>query len=187
MTYMYYLGFPGGSVGKESTCHAGNMGPNPGLGRSPGGEYGNLPQYSCVENPMDRGAWQATVYRVPKNQTGLKQLSMHTCILLTVSVIQGTRRDFADPWLRVSEGEAGLCPHMESRLGENLLLSSFRLLAESISLRLQDWWFQFIAKASPQLLETAHDSLTCGLLRVAIYFMTACSGGRENREDKSVG
>ena len=184
---MYYLGFPGGSVSKESTCHAGDMGSNPGLGRSPGGEYGNLPQYSCVENPMDRGAWQATVYRVAKNQTGLKRLSTHTCILLTVSMIQGIRSDFADPWLRVSEGEAGLCPHMESRLEENLLLSSFRLLAESISLWLQDWWFKFIAKASPQLLETAHDSLTCGLLQVAIYFMTAWSGGRENGEDKSVG
>ena len=94
-----------------------------------------------------------------------------------ISVIQGTRRDFADPWLRVSEGEAGLCPHMETWLGENLLLNSFRLLAESISLWLQDWWFQFIA----QLLETAHDSLTCELLWVAVYFMTACSGEREQR------
>lgn len=94
-----------------------------------------------------------------------------------ISVIQGTRRDFADPWLRVSEGEAGLCPHMETWLGEDLLLNSFRLLAESISLWLQDWWFQFIA----QLLETAHDSLTCELLWVAVYFMTACSGEREQR------
>ena len=38
----------------------------------PGEEYGNPPQYSCLENPMDRGTWQATVYRVTKNQKGLK-------------------------------------------------------------------------------------------------------------------
>ena len=44
----------------------------PGLGRSPGGGYGNSLQYSCLENPMDRGAWQATVHRVAQSQTGLK-------------------------------------------------------------------------------------------------------------------
>ena len=43
-----------------------------GLGRSPGGGNGNLLQYSCLQNPMDRGAWQATVHGVAKNQTGLK-------------------------------------------------------------------------------------------------------------------
>ena len=48
----------------------------PGLGRSPGGEHGN-PLYSCLENPKDRGAWQATVHRVTKRWTWLKQLSMH--------------------------------------------------------------------------------------------------------------
>ena len=50
----------------------------PGSGRSPGGGNGNPLQYSCLGNPMDRGAWQATVHRVTKNQTWLKQLSMHT-------------------------------------------------------------------------------------------------------------
>ena len=49
----------------------------PGLGRFPGGGHGNPPQYSCLENPMDRGAWRATVHRVAKSQTQLKQLSMH--------------------------------------------------------------------------------------------------------------
>ena len=39
----------------------------PGLGRSPGGEHGNLLQYSCLENPMDRGAWRATIHRVTNN------------------------------------------------------------------------------------------------------------------------
>ena len=41
----------------------------PGLGRSPGGGHGNPPQYSCLENPMDRGAWQAKVHGVTKSQT----------------------------------------------------------------------------------------------------------------------
>ena len=44
----------------------------PGLGRSPGGGHGNPLQYSCLENPMDRGAWQATIHGVAKNQTQLK-------------------------------------------------------------------------------------------------------------------
>ena len=52
----------------------------PGLGRSPGGGHGNPPQYSCLENPMDRGAWRATVHRVAKSWTWLKRLSMHTRI-----------------------------------------------------------------------------------------------------------
>ena len=49
----------------------------PGLERSPGGGRGNPLQYSCLENPMDRGAWQAIVHSVAKSQTLLKQLSVH--------------------------------------------------------------------------------------------------------------
>ena len=49
----------------------------PGLGRSPGGRHGNLLQYSCLENPMDRGTWQAADLRVSQIRTQLKQLSMH--------------------------------------------------------------------------------------------------------------
>ena len=52
--------FPCSSVGKESACNAGDPGSIPGSGRSPGERNGNLLQYSCLENPMDRGAWQAT-------------------------------------------------------------------------------------------------------------------------------
>ena len=50
----------------------------PGLGRSPGGGPGSPLQDSCLENPMDRGAWRATAQSVSKSQTGLKRLSMHT-------------------------------------------------------------------------------------------------------------
>ena len=63
------MGFPGGSGGKESTCNAGDLGLIPGLGRSPGGRNGNPLKYSCLENPMDRGAWWATVHRVAKSRT----------------------------------------------------------------------------------------------------------------------
>ena len=52
-----------------------DMGLIPGSGRSPGGGHGNLFQYSCLENPMDRGAWWAIVHRVTKSQTQLKRLS----------------------------------------------------------------------------------------------------------------
>ena len=52
--------------GKESTCNAGDMGSIPGLGRFPGEGNGNLLQYSCLKNSMDRGAWQATVYGAAK-------------------------------------------------------------------------------------------------------------------------
>ena len=54
------------SVGKESACNAGDLGSIPRSGRSPGGGNGNPLQYSCLENPMNRGAWQATVYGVTR-------------------------------------------------------------------------------------------------------------------------
>ena len=60
-------GFPGGSVGKESACHAGDPGLISGSGRSTGERNGNPLQYSCLINPMDRGAWQATVNGVRKS------------------------------------------------------------------------------------------------------------------------
>ena len=60
------LDFPYSSVGKESACSAGNPGLIPGLGRSPGEGNGNPLQYSCLENPMDRGAWQATVHEITR-------------------------------------------------------------------------------------------------------------------------
>ena len=58
-------------VGKNLPTNVGDIrdiGSIPGLERSPGGGHGNLLQFSCLENPMDRGAWQATVYRVAKSQ-----------------------------------------------------------------------------------------------------------------------
>ena len=67
------LGFPAGSYGKESTCNVGDLGSIPGSGRSLGGGHGNPLQCSCLENPMGRGAWQATVHGVTKSQTRLSE------------------------------------------------------------------------------------------------------------------
>ena len=66
------LSFPGGTSGKEFACNTGDVidvCSIPGSGRSPGGGLGNPLQYSCLENPMDRRAWRATVYGVTKSQT----------------------------------------------------------------------------------------------------------------------
>ena len=69
-------------VVKNPPDNAGDTGSIPGLGRSSGGGNGNPLQYSCLKNPTDRGAWLATVHRVAKSQTRLKQLSRHTHALL---------------------------------------------------------------------------------------------------------
>ena len=63
----YLKGFPGGSDSKASTCNAGDLGLIPGLGRSPEEGKGNALQYSCLGNPTDRGAWQATVRWITKD------------------------------------------------------------------------------------------------------------------------
>ena len=64
-------GFPGGSGGKKSACNAGDPGSVPGWGRSPGGGNGTPLQY-CLENPMDRGTWEATVPGVTKHRARLR-------------------------------------------------------------------------------------------------------------------
>ena len=69
--YDIYGGFPGGSDGKESACYAGDLGSIPGSETYSGEENGNPLQYSCLENFMDRGDWQATVHGVAKSQTRL--------------------------------------------------------------------------------------------------------------------
>ena len=72
------MGFPGASEGQESACNAGDPGSIPGSGRSSGEENDNPLQYSCLENAMNRRAWQATLHKV----TTLEQLTVsltHTC------------------------------------------------------------------------------------------------------------
>ena len=77
---MYHQGFLGGSVAKNLPANAGepgNMGLIPGQGRSLGGGNGNTFQYSCLENPMDRGVWQAIAQGVTKQS----DVTEHTCII----------------------------------------------------------------------------------------------------------
>ena len=69
-------GFPGGSDGKESACNVVDLDLIPRLGRSPGEGNGYPPQYSCLEIPMDRGAWWATVHGVRKSQTQLSNFTL---------------------------------------------------------------------------------------------------------------
>ena len=71
MSYLLSPGFDRSSDGKKSAYNAGDLGSVPGSGRSPGEGNGNPLQYSCLENPMDRGAWWATVHGVPKCRTSL--------------------------------------------------------------------------------------------------------------------
>ena len=66
---MRFLGFPGGSVVKNPPASAGDSDSIRGSGRSPGGEHGNPLRFSCLGNPMARGAWQAEVHGVTKSQT----------------------------------------------------------------------------------------------------------------------
>ena len=70
-TWMELENFPGGSAIKNLPVNAGDTGSTPGWGKSPGERNGNPLLYSCLENPMDREAWWATVHGVAKNQTQL--------------------------------------------------------------------------------------------------------------------
>ena len=69
------MSFPGGSEVRAFACKAGDPGSIPGSGRSPGEGNGNPLQYSCLENPMDRGAWWATVHGVAKSRTQLSNFT----------------------------------------------------------------------------------------------------------------
>ena len=77
------MGLPWWLSSKESAWNegdAGDVGSSPRWEKSPGGMQGHLLQYSCLENPMDRGAWWASIHRITKSWKRLKWLSMHTCM-----------------------------------------------------------------------------------------------------------
>ena len=74
------MGFPHSSVGKESACNAGDPGLIPGLGRSPGEGNGNPFQYSCLENPMDGGAWRAAVHPTERITTTATTVFPRFCL-----------------------------------------------------------------------------------------------------------
>ena len=77
------MGFPGGSVVKNQPSNAEEVALTPGSGRSPEEGNGNPLQYSCMENPMDRGAWRTTVHGVTKNQTQLSNWALYYVCIYT--------------------------------------------------------------------------------------------------------
>ena len=82
ITFVHLLGFPGGASSKEPAWKCGRLRDVhsvPWSGRSLGGKHGNSFQYSCLKNPMDRGAWWSTVLRGAKSWTQLKWLGTHLC------------------------------------------------------------------------------------------------------------
>ena len=81
-TIPYAPSFPDDVGGRESTFNTGDKGLILGSGRFPGGGHGSPLQYSCLENPMDRGGWRAIIQRVTKSLTRLKQFSMHVLLYL---------------------------------------------------------------------------------------------------------
>ena len=112
-------GFPCGSVGKESACNAGDLGSIPGSKSSPGEGNGNPLQYSCLKNPMDRGDWQATVYRAAKSWTRLKRQSMHTPGPSRASVVaQSLKNSPVMQETACSAGDLGSDPRSERSPGE---------------------------------------------------------------------
>ena len=111
------MGFPSGSEGKESACNVGDPGSVPTLGGSPGEVNQNPLQYSCLENPMDGGAWWAAVHGVAKSQTRLsdfrftfhfhaleKEMATHSSVLA---------------WRIPGTGEPGGLPSMGSHRVEH--------------------------------------------------------------------
>ena len=87
------MGFPGGSDGKASAYDAGDPGSIPGSGRSPREGNGKPLQYSCLENPMDGEAWQATAHGIAKGRTGLRDF---TSSLHNASKIEDKKQLFND-------------------------------------------------------------------------------------------
>ena len=82
------MGFPGGSEIRDPPASTGDMGSVSGLGRFPGEGNGNTLQYSCLRNPMDRGAWPATTCGVAKESSTVSQLNNNYCkAVSTVSIL----------------------------------------------------------------------------------------------------
>ena len=101
--------FPGGASDKEraNAGYVGDAGLIPGSGKSPGEGHGNPSQYSCLENPMDREAWWATILGVAQGQTRLKQLSTH--LVCKPNLLQAKRIIWLPHFPPVPAGPPDLC------------------------------------------------------------------------------
>ena len=103
-------GFPGGSNGKESVYNARDTGSNPGLGRSPG-EGNRYPlQYSCLENPMNRGAWWATVTPIGIASSKMILWQCSRCLLTGLNTASADCFSFVDRWNSCPTREIILIP-----------------------------------------------------------------------------
>ena len=134
MAFLYRLGFPSGSVVKNLPANAGaaeDVGSISGSGRSPGRGHGNPLQYSCLENPMDRGTWRATVHGVAKSQTWLSDWAC-TWSFLWVGLLVATGKTSQVTWdlncdkLHLNLGvryslypEKAMAPHLQYSCLEN--------------------------------------------------------------------
>ena len=122
-----YEDFPGGSDGKASVYNAGDPGLIPGLGRSPGECNGNPLQYYCLENPMDRGAWWATVHGDTKSRTRLSDFTFSWHIrLANISYFQESS------FIPTSRARYDFCSVAE--LCSNLTCSVLHFIEVSVSL-----------------------------------------------------
>ena len=103
------IGFPDGSDGKEYACNARDPGLIPGSGRSLGEGNGSPPQYSCLENQMDGGAWQATVHGLAKSRTRLSDFIFNANTLKNhVAVTRRSHGSPVDPRSRLQEAGRSL-------------------------------------------------------------------------------
>ena len=139
LTFLF-IGFPGGWDGKESTCHAGGLGSIPGLGRSPGEGNGNPLQYSCLEDPMDKGALWATV---TQSRTQLKWLSTHTgdlCQFWSIwEILQLLAKDMGQWWVPVVENDALGNFTTEEKLAHLNLFSDNKIQAKTTCRNTAPW------------------------------------------------
>ena len=137
-------GFPGGSEVKAYVSNAGDPAAIPEVGRCPGEGDGYPLQYSCLENPRDRGAWWAAIYGFSQSRTRLKQLSMHACtgegngIPLQCSCLENPRDRGA--WWAAIYGVA----QSQTQLKRLSSSSSSKLYVNGISLNVFCHFFKFV-------------------------------------------
>ena len=130
---LFFLGFLGGSVVEDPPVNAGDtgdLGSIPGSWRAPGEGNGNPPQYSCLGNPMDRGAWRATAHRVTESQT---RLSTRAVIYLLGIVFRLSATGSQVLWLVHLQSRSGCSTfcynpmlHSEKRVSCQLILPPFK-------------------------------------------------------------
>ena len=166
-SYTSSTGFPGGSVGEESICNAGDIGdsgPIPESGKSPGGGHSNPFQYSCLENPMDREAWWATVHRVSKSQTQMKRLSIHKLKHgFTSEAGSYITWMWNDIWF-----PTGWCLHLCSIVQKAQML--FLQAAKTSSLKdMTDFWFSIALSVPPFWITVHHSGFDFSCLFVCLF------------------